>query len=382
MNSGRRQALLLGAGTLAALGLGFGLRHARAPDTADSAEYLRGALGPGADDADFARATTRPQFSFPRDHGPHRDFRTEWWYFSGHLTTPALRWFGFQLTLFRFELARRRPVSPSAWRTPTVLLGHFAVTDIAGRRFHAFERMSRALPGIAGVADAPPAIWLDDWRIDLEPSTANWRLAARQSGVALELALQAAVAVVAHGDDGLSRKSAAPGNASYYYSIPRLTAHGRLTVPDGAYDVAGSAWLDREWSTSALDRAQIGWDWFALQLDDGANLMFYRLRERDGRAAPASAGSYVDARGVVHRLALGDVILEPRAHWLSPLSGRRYPTAWTLRLPRHDRALTLTPVVAAQEWRARFPYWEGAVIVNDAGNGTAQGRGYVELTGY
>lgn len=343
--------------------------------------YLADALGPAADAGDFARAERSRPMRFPRDHGPHPRFRTEWWYFTGHLQRADGGRAGFQLTLFRFELVRAMASSPSRWRTPRVMLGHFAVSDLAAGRFLASERLGRALPELAGVSRDPPAAWLDDWRIEYQPEGARWQLAARSADAALTLDLVALGPPVAQGEAGLSRKSAAAGNASYYYSIPRLAARGRLVLGAREHAVSGEAWLDREWSTSALDREQTGWDWFALQFADGANLMVYRLRERDGGTSPYSAGTHVDAVGRVTRLAAADIALATTHWWASPHGGTRYPAGWRLAVPSLGLDVDVQPLLADQEWRGRFPYWEGAAQVRDR-RGASRGRAYVELTGY
>lgn len=382
MNSRRRWLLVALGGTAAAAGWRHWLGTGEPLPGGDAID-IRDVLATQDDARGFARAEQPWTFSFPRDHGPHGDFRSEWWYFTGHLDDTEGGAYGFQLTLFRFELAPPTDrKSVSAWRTPRVLLGHFAVSDISGGRFHAFERLSRALPGQAGASIDPPAVWLDDWRIDCEDDggTTRFTLAAGQDGVRLTLTLTAQSPLVLQGENGLSRKSAAPGNASYYYSLPRLAAHGRLAVGGRERAVSGAAWLDREWSTSALDRSQVGWDWFALQFNDGSNLMFYRLREAAGQASVFSAGSHLAADGTLTRLAHDDVHIEALASWHSPDSGRTYPAAWRLAVPRLALVVELRPRLAAQEWHARFVYWEGATEVTR--DGAPAGRAYVELTGY
>ena len=380
MNKRRAAWLLAVLAILAVLGvLAFKAGDERARHAPENTDSAIAALSANSDTAGFSRAEQPRAFEFPRDHAAHPDFRSEWWYFTGHLRDERGRPYGFQLTLFRFELAAERTSSVSAWRTPTVLLGHFALTDIAGGKFHAFERMSRALPSVAGTALSPPAVWLDEWRIE-QHGDHDWRLSAQQDGIALNLDLSAASAVVLQGEAGLSRKSAAAGNASYYYSMPRLRAAGTLSLADGKHAVEGEAWLDREWSTSALAREQAGWDWFALQLADGGSLMFYRLRQRDGSSDAYSAGTYVDADGQVHALGARDVTISARDHWTSPHSGRVYPHGWRLEVPSAKLTLDLAPRLADQEWRGRFRYWEGAVTVSR--DGQAAGLGYVELTGY
>jgi len=328
----------------------------------------------------FARAEVTRPFEFPRDHDLHEDFQTEWWYFTGHLAAASGREFGFQLTLFRFELAADHTPSDSAWRTPRVLLGHFAVSDFGARRFHAFERLARAHPDVAAIDAAPLTIRLDDWRIERldTESGEHWRVHAAQDDIALSLSLTTSQSPVLQGAAGLSRKSTRAGNASYYYSLPRLEATGDLQIGTERLSVTGEAWLDREWSTSVLEPDQQGWDWFALQLDDGASVMFYQLRDARGDAGPESAGSFVDTDGTVTPLSLADVDLTVTAWWTSPGSGHRYPHGWRLAIPGRAVAVEIKPRLAAQEWRGRFRYWEGAVSVT----GSHTGRGYVELTGY
>ncbi len=333
----------------------------------------------------FSRAQEPAAFEFPRDHATHKDFRTEWWYFTGHLSDSNARPFGFQLTLFRFELDRDSLESRSAWRTPRILLGHFAISDIENDSFHHFERMSRAHPSIAGVSQQPVAVWLDDWRIEFDAQTSppSWRLRAAQQSIELDLNLTSRHAVIKQGDAGLSRKSAALGNASYYYSVPRLTAGGRLRLGAEDHHVTGQAWLDREWSTSALDREQQGWDWFAVQFEDQSSLMFYRLRKFDGGDDAHSAGTYVDSSGNATRLEASDVSIVITDYWTSAATNIRYPHGWRLEVPRLGLSVAMRPRLADQEWTGRFRYWEGAVTAVAERHGRPlDGLGYVELTGY
>jgi len=331
--------------------------------------------------AGHARAFEPRPLRFPRDHGPHPAFQTEWWYLTGNLEDAAGRRFGFQLTLFRFALAPGAPSRASAFATRQAWMGHFAVTDAAAGRFHAFERFARGAAGLAGAEARPFRVWLEDWRIESrEPSRfLPLRVRAARQGVALDLTLGPGRGPVLQGDRGLSRKSAAPGNASYYYSYTRLPAAGELHTPAGRFAVHGRAWLDREWSTSALAPDQAGWDWFALQLDDGRDLMFYRLRDRDGGMHPFSAGILAGpGDGPPRRLGPAQVRLAPERHWTSP-SGARYPVAWRLQAPGLD--LAVRPLLDAQEHVGRFRYWEGAVTVSGR-DGALAGRGFLEMTGY
>ena len=338
--------------------------------------------------AGFAQADAPREFLFPRDHGPHPQFRQEWWYVTGNLDGPGGERFGFELTFFRFALAPESPpaASPaarSAWRARDVWMAHFAVTDRAAGRFRSAQKLSREALGLAGGGGAPLEIWIDDWRLrELPQAPSGWTLRAQQPGYAIELTLESAAAPVLNGAQGLSRKAADPGAASYYYSVPRLTAHGRLVRDGQVLPVAGLAWLDREWGSGALGAQQSGWDWFALQLGDGSALMFYALRDRDGARDPYSAGTFVDPHGAAQPLASADVAIDVEDHWRNA-SGDRYPARWRVRSARLGLDLEVRPVLADQELRTTPRYWEGAVDVS--GTRAARplgGRGYVELVGY
>ena len=335
-----------------------------------------------ADDrAGFTRALAPRALSFPSDHGPHPDFRTEWWYYTGNLRTAAGRHFGFQLTFFRIALAPGAVVRASAWATRQLYFAHFAVSDVAGGRFHAFSRGSREALGLAGASASPFRVWIEDWSAEGDGSSA--RLRASGGDVALDLELSAAKPIVAQGDRGLSRKGPEPGNASFYYSITRMPARGVVRLGRETLEVSGEAWMDREWSTSALAPGVQGWDWFALQLDDGRELMFYLLRRRDGAIDPFSAGTLVAADGTPRALAPGDVRVETLAHWTSPRSGVRYPARWRLSVPSAALRLEIEPRLADQELIVGTRYWEGAVAVTGSAAGRPiAGQGYVELVGY
>ena len=344
------------------------------------------ALGPG-EASGFARALAPRAFSFPADLGPHPDFRTEWWYYTGNLESPAGRHFGFQLTFFRTALAppaRGDAATGSAWSTRQLYLAHFAVTDTAGRRFHAWSRLERAALGLAGARPHPFRVWLDDWSAESDaPDGLPVRLRAAEGSVAIDLTLASDRPVVLQGDRGLSRKGPEPGNASYYYSRTRMTARGTVRAGAEALPVAGLAWMDREWSTSALGPDLVGWDWIALQLDDGRDVMVYRLRRRDGGTDPHSAGALVSTAGATRALAPAEVTLDALDHWTSPRSRVRYPSRWRLAVPGAGLDLAITPRLADQELIVGTRYWEGAVRVEGTAAGRPiGGRGYVELVGY
>lgn len=359
--------------------LSFNQAFADAPGEPPS--QLAELLGSDAD-AGFERALSPKIFAFPEDHGPHPGFRNEWWYVTGNLDDEGGRRFGFELTIFRFALTPTVSESSSAWRTNQVYIAHLAVTDAEGEGFYVAQRYSRGAVGLAGAQADPFRVWIDDWEIAGQAHTRAWRLRANDAAIGIDLELQATKPAVLNGIDGLSQKSADPDNASYYYSITRMQTDGRLRIGARDYTVSGLSWLDREWSTSALAADQVGWDWFALQLDDGTELMFYGLRLSDGSWDSASAGTFVDANGVATHLTANEADITVLDDWASPAGGT-YPARWLLQVPRLGLELTVTPVIADQELFTTVRYWEGAVDVAGKRNRLpVNGRGYVELTGY
>jgi predicted secreted hydrolase len=342
-------------------------------------ELLSGDGGAG-----FEKAIEPREFVFPEDHGPHPGFRNEWWYITGNLDGDDGRRFGFELTIFRFALTPSLPAARSGWRSNQVYIAHFAVTDADREQFFAAERFSRGALGLAGAQASPFRVWIEDWEIvAAEPATPErWRLRASDPGFSLDLELAAAKPPVLNGDAGLSQKSAEAGNASYYYSMTRWLTRGSLQLDDDTFRVSGLSWLDREWSTSALGADQLGWDWFALQLSDGSDLMFYNLRKLDGSQDEHSAGTWIDGDGISLHLDRDDVEITVTDTWESP-EGGIYPSAWTLRAPVQGLDLRIRPVMADQELFTTVRYWEGAVDVEGHRHGAPiEGRGYVELTGY
>ena len=335
-------------------------------------------------DLEFERARERRTFEFPRDHGPHPTYRHEWWYFTGNLDSEAGDAFGFQLTFFRFAVAAHARAVESAWNSPQILLGHFALTDLKAQRFMPFERMSREALGIAGASLTPPAVWINDWRIALTaPVRHGWQLRAAEAGCALRLDVTSNASPVLQGDDGLSQKGSDLGNASYYYSLPCLMAVGDVQIGAANHKVQGRAWLDREWGTSALAPDQMGWDWFGLQFDDGSSLMFYCLRLRTGARDPRSAGTWVGADGCVYKLDAASTTIAITREWTSPITRITFPAHWQMGIAALDVKIEVTPRLADQEWRGRFRYWEGAVkVAGTRGSTPLAGFGYVELTGY
>lgn len=332
----------------------------------------------------FARAFEPRPFSFPADHGPHLDYQTEWWYYTGNLTTANGDHVGYQLTFFRRGLSPTAPARASTFATNQLYFAHFAITDVGGGDHTAFERFSRGAAGLAGASGEPFQVWLEDWRAEaLDVAGNTIRLVARDGGLALDLTLQAAKPIVAHGDRGLSPKSEVPGNASYYLSFTRMATTGSVTLGGESVLVSGESWFDHEWSTSALGAGAVGWDWFSLQLSDGGELMFFQIRREDGSLEPVSGGTLVSAEGTPLRLPASEVQIDVLDRWRSPASGAAYPARWRITIPSAELDLTVEPWLLDQEMQVSFVYWEGAVRIAGSSRGAAvTGNGYIELTGY
>ncbi len=330
----------------------------------------------------FARALAPRQWTFPLDHGPHPEYQTEWWYYTGNLETDAGQHFGFQLTFFRRALTPNMPDRTSNWGMNQVYMAHLAVTDVAGGRFHNFERLSRGAARLAGAHGAPYRVWLESWLAEeIEPGLV--RLHAAEGDIQLDLTLRQVKPPALHGEAGLSQKSATPGNASYYYSLTRLETRGTITLGNQGYAVHGWSWMDHEFGTSFLAENQVGWDWFSLQLDDGRELMYFQIRQDDRGIEALSGGSLIEVDGTVHHLSRDDVAIQVLDRWTSPKTGATYPAGWHLSVPAAGLELDVHPYASDQELNVSYAYWEGAVqVTGSSTNELATGVGYVELTGY
>lgn len=350
-------------------------------DASGQGSRLSELLNEGSD-AGFERANTAREFSFPEDHGPHERFRNEWWYITGNLDDDNDRRFGFELTIFRFALTSEAPQAGSDWRTNQVYIAHLAVADVERNRFHVAERFSRGALGLAGAQAEPFRVWIDDWEMVSDGPERPWRVRAADDEIALDLSLNPLKKPVLNGSAGLSRKSSSTDSASYYYSITRLQTDGTVSVAGENFAVSGLSWLDREWSTSALAANQVGWDWFALQLSDGTDLMLYNIRKTDGTADPNSSGTLTFPDGRSRALRQRDFEIVVHDSWTSPAGGI-YPSRWSVRIPEQNLQLDVVPVIANQELFTTVRYWEGAVDITGENAGkTVSGRGYAELTGY
>jgi predicted secreted hydrolase len=326
----------------------------------------------------FAPVVPGYRMRFPFDEGSHPDFRTEWWYVTGWLARERRAAVGFQVTFFRTRLAVDEK-NPSAFAARDVIIAHAALSDPGRGRLLHDQRAARAAFGLAGAEVGRTRTWIDDWSLIQNPSGYVARIAA--ADFTLALTFTPTQPPLLQGEDGVSRKGPRPESASYYYSIPQLRVSGSIHEARRAATVTGSAWLDHEWSSSYMDERAVGWDWVGLNLDDGAALTAFRMREPKGGALWAG-GAFRSASGARTSFGPRDIDLAPLREWQSARTGVRYPVAWRLRAAGLE--LTLEPLMDDQESDSRASvgaiYWEGAVRA--VADRKVVGRGYLELTGY
>jgi predicted secreted hydrolase len=327
----------------------------------------QGYAGLSADAEGFALPSPETTLAFPADHGPHPDFRVEWWYLTANLDGADGTPYGIQWTLFRAAL---RPGEAEGWESPQVWFAHAALTTADDHRFA--ERLARGGIGQAGVTADPVAAWIDEWRM-VGNTIDDLRLTASAPDFAYDLRLTAQGHLVLHGDAGYSVKSD-EGQASHYYSQPRYAAAGTLILPEGEIPVTGEAWLDREWSSQPLSDRQTGWDWFSLHFDDGAAMMGYLMRQTD--AQPYAVATWIGPDGAATALPAGALAAEPLS--TTSVAGAEIPTAWRLTLPERQLDVEVRALNPTAWNGTSFPYWEGPVTVT----GSHRGRGYLEMTGY
>ena len=334
---------------------------------------------------EYRKAIAPQDWHFPADFGPHNDYQTEWWYYTGNLETAEGRPFGYQLTFFRQAIAPTpaTKANQSGWRTNQIYSAHFTVSDIEGKGFYPDERFSRNVVGLAGAESKPYRVWLNDWSAtELEPGKVQ--LQAKTDAVAIDLTVEQTRPPVLQGDRGLSIKGLEPGNASYYYSLVQQPTRGTVTIQDKTFAVQGKTWKDHEYSTSALTAGTVGWDWFSIQLKDGSALMLYQLRHEDGSREITSAGTFISASGETTPLKYDDWTLNVLDTWKSPRSKASYPAEWKIQIPRLNLSLQGRSLLPDQELNtSTATYWEGATaFTGTVQNQSVQGEGYVELTGY
>jgi len=346
--------------------------------------HLSDLLSEPDDSLDYAHASPDTAIQFPEDHGAHQDFRHEWWYFTGNLKSREGREFGYQLTFFRFAHASHSEIR-NAWNNDQTWMAHLAVSDIDGERFLLEQNMSRQSLGLAGAGIRPFRVWLHHWHaieaLPFDPERLALDLGAEGDGFSIELAVKSEAAPVLQGENGYSRKSHSGKSASHYYSYPDMATSGRIRIHDETFEVSGTTWMDREWSSAILQPNQVGWDWFALHLDNGNKIMAFQVRQEQG-----DAYRHAVLIGPKHGKTRLDVIgMRPTRKWKSPNSGVEYPIGWKLDFQSGQEAISIEvdSLMPNQEMDLLFRYYEGAVGVRGkSGNVAITGRGYMELTGY
>ena len=337
-------------------------------------------------EGEFANVSKEYTIELPADHGSHPEFRQEWWYFTGNLSTQAGREFGYQLTFFRFGYPPVDQVPVSRWYAENAWMAHFALTDIEAGRFIAAEDVTRGALDLAGAHPEPFSVWLNGWSVRSEsqscPYCLDATLRAHYQDTSITLRLKSDTPHVLHGEDGYSIKNRDGSVASYYYSLPVVNTAGAITVGGNTHDVSGVSWMDREWSSAMLAKGQSGWDWFALHLEDGSRLMLFQVRQSDG--AHFRSGSLIRA-GETIPLTAETLSMTVEDRWLSSETGSVYPVRWRVQSDQPDAEfnLQIIPKIENQELNLSFRYYEGAVsatgILNSA---PIDGNGYMELTGY
>ncbi len=330
----------------------------------------------GGQASDFRQVLEPIPLSFPEAHGKNPEYQNEWWYFTGNFETADGGRLGFQYTLFRFG-TRPDETLDSAWATDTTWMAHLALSDGRNTRFFQSERFARGALGLAGADDT--RWWLRDWEVIRDGET--WHLDADAGDFALQLSLSKERPIILQGDAGYSRKGPEPGNASRYYSITRLATEGRVRIGDEVLEVSGLSWLDREWGSNQLSEEQVGWDWWAMHLDDGRDVMLARLRNADGSTSEWSYGQLVFPNGTHRYLPRGSFTLE-ETRWWTDRNGARWPLDWEIEIPEADLHIHTRAVFDDQHWQGSVDYWEGMIDVIDVASERKIGRGYLELSGY
>lgn len=335
---------------------------------------------------EFRPALPGYPYQFPRDHFSHDDFRIEWWYYTGNLEDAEGRRFGYQVTFFRVGLeGTKKIVNPSEWKVDQVYFAHMTVSDIAGKKFHFFERINRKGLINAGARSDRFLVWNEDWV--LTDRGGGHRVKAIESGTGVDLKLVPVKPMVFHGEGGVSRKGEQEGNASHYFSYTRMQTTGKVFIKDKEYNITGTSWMDREFSSDQLNPKLVGWDWFSLKLENNTEIMLYQLRRKDGGVDPFSSGTLVSSNGAARHLKKEKFTVEIADNWTSKKTQTTYPAGWVITLADSKTRLTVQPDLADQElFNLRSisgSYWEGSVSIEGTFEGQpVQGKGYVELVGY
>ena len=326
------------------------------------------------------------QFQFPRDYFNHPSYSWEWWYYSGNLRGEDEHDYGFELVFFR--KTPKPGVKASASGPSTYYFADLAISDLTRGRFYYYKRFRPDEKDYAGV-DPIRGVWNGDWQVKWLGATLQdqeLEAASEQSGI--HLLLHPEKPPVIHDQGGVFSKDHSPENSGHYFSFTRITASGDLVVNDVKLSVHGLAWMDHEFFDLANGEKMPAWDWFAIQLNDGRDLMLYRLRNSDGSASSLAAGTLVDKNGSVYHLAPGSFKARPGTTWSSPVSGGQYPVDWSITIPSESlfiHAVTRLPSqeLASKKGDATPTYWEGAIrYTGTSGSKAVAGLGYLEMTGY
>ncbi|MFA5629573.1 MAG: lipocalin-like domain-containing protein [Dehalococcoidales bacterium] len=373
---------LLAVTILALTSFGFGGCNGKNAGSEDKKINIIEALSDSSTEG-YSIANRVIDFSFPKDHAPHENFRNEWWYFTGNIYDEAGNRFGYQLTFFRISLTPFAIERPSEWGTNQIYMAHFTISDIKNKQFYAFEKFNRDALGLAGFSEEPFRMNVENWyMLGTAEEFFPCRLYASENGITLSLDVTPLKDVVFEGDNGLSYKSIDKTSASYYYSITRLASSGYIEIDGIKYNVSGNSWLDREWSTSTLSDEQGGWDWFSLQLNDDTEIVYFQLRYKDGSVYPYNEGLIVNKDGTTVKLETNDIALTVLDTWKSP-TGVVYPLKWQAEVKPLGKTLIVEAAFNGQELDLSTRYWEGAINIYDSQNsGEIIGTGYLEMTGY
>ena len=332
--------------------------------------------------SDFAPALPGYDFQFPRDHGSHDEYRSEWWYYTGHLRTENGRRYGFEVTFFRVGVVPPDGQAGTPWELRNLALAHFAITDIGRLQFRYAEKLNRQSPYTASAATGFLDVFNEGWSATTTADGA-WHIVAFHGGDSVDLLMRSRKPPAIHGENGVSVKAEGIGYASHYYSMTRLDVTGSVN----RQRCRGIAWMDHEFGSSKLRENQQGWDWFSIQFDNDSELMLYQIRRNDGTTDPVSSGSLVTSDGSVIHIRREQMKVVATGRWHSPRSGATYPMGWKVSVPAFAIAVELKPAMRNQELITRestdVTYWEGAVDVSGTfGNVAVSGVGYVEMTGY
>ncbi len=332
----------------------------------------------------FQQALPGYSYQFPRDDFSHDSYRIEWWYYTGNLKNEKDRSFGYQLTFFRVGLEESPPVNnPSSWKIDHIYFAHMTVSDISGKKFHFFERINRRGLKNAGAESDRLHVWNESWSLTLKEKAHH--LQARENGIGLNLYLTPIKKRVLHGKNGISKKGSDIGNASHYFSFPRMETSGKIFLKGEVIPVKGTSWMDHEFSSNQLNENLVGWDWFSIKLDNQTELMLYQLRNKNKGKDPYSSGTLIMPSGQSRHLHSHEFTISIKKFWTSPHTQTTYPSGWTLTLP--EGALNIVPDLSDQELydlrSISGSYWEGSVTIKGKLNGKrVSGKGYVELVGY